>query len=280
MNMNSTFTLNNDTEMPILGFGTNVLNGPSGIQTIQRALAVGYRLIDTAQSYENEEEVGQAIAESDVPREDVFITTKITDENQGFQATLDSFAVSLRKLRTDYVDLLLIHWPFTTDFTRSIETWRALIKLKEEGKARAIGVSNYTPAFIDQTIDATGVVPAVNQVEFHPFLFQKSLMQHCKAKGIQIESYCPIARAEFSDHPLLQHLSEKYRKSPVQIILRWQFAHDLIPIPRSSDPKHIKENTDIFDFSLTEEEVTKMDALDRNYRIVNPDKGPEAWKQP
>jgi len=256
MNIKSTTTLNNDIEMPILGFGTNVLRGPSGIRVIQSALDAGYRLIDTAQSYGNEEEVGQA------------------------QAALDSFEISLKKLRTDYVDLLLIHWPYKADFDRSIDSWRALIKLEEEGKAKAIGVSNYTPDLIEKTIDATSVVPAVNQVEFHPFLYQETLMGYCKEKNIQLEAYCPIARAEFSDPPLLVRLSKKYDKTPIQIILRWHMEHALIPIPRSSNPKHIKANTEIFDFTLTEDEVTKMNALDRNYRIVNPDKGPAVWKQP
>jgi len=280
MNIKSTTTLNNDIEMPILGFGTNVLRGPSGIRVIQSALDAGYRLIDTAQSYGNEEEVGQAITASKVLREGVFITTKITDKNQGFQAALDSFEISLKKLRTDYVDLLLIHWPYKADFDRSIDSWRALIKLEEEGKAKAIGVSNYTPDLIEKTIDATSVVPAVNQVEFHPFLYQETLMGYCKEKNIQLEAYCPIARAEFSDPPLLVRLSKKYDKTPIQIILRWHMEHALIPIPRSSNPKHIKANTEIFDFTLTEDEVTKMNALDRNYRIVNPDKGPAVWKQP
>jgi len=277
MNIASSRTLNNGVKIPLLGFGTNVLSGSSGIQAIQAALDAGYRLIDTAQSYGNEEEVGQAVAESSVPREDIFITTKITDDNQGYQATVKSLDVSLQKLRSDYVDLLLIHWPNITNFDRSLTTWKALIALQEEGKAKSIGVSNYTPELIQRTIDSSGVIPMVNQVEFHPFLFQKEFMQYCLDNRIQLESYCPIARAEHADHPLLQQLSKKYGESPVQVILRWHLELDLIPIPRSSNPDHIKANTEIFNFSLTADEAAEMNALDRNYRIVNPEKSPESW---
>lgn len=261
--------------MPVLGFGTNVLQGPSGIKDIQVALDAGYRLIDTAQSYGNEAEVGEAIAASPVPREDIFVTTKITDENQGYQLTKNSFKVSLGKLQMDTIDLLLVHWPNVENFALSIETWKALIDLQEQGKAKAIGVSNYTPELIQKTIDATGVVPAVNQVEFHPFLFQEELLTYCKEQDILIESYCPIARAKRTDNPVLQRLAAKYDKSPVQVILRWHLEHGLVPIPRSTNPDHIRANTDIFDFSLTSSEVSEMDTLDDNYRIVDPKKG--AW---
>lgn len=277
MNITSTFTLNNGVEIPVLGFGTNVLQGPSGIENILTALDAGYRLIDTAQSYGNETEVGKAINASAVPREDIFVTTKITDENQGYQLTMDSCKASLEKLQMDAVDLLLVHWPNIENFDLSIDTWKALINLQEQGKAKTIGVSNYTPELIQKTIDATGVIPAVNQVEFHPFLFQEELLIYCKEQDILIESYCPIARAERTDNPVLQRLAEKYDKSPVQVILRWHLEHGLVPIPRSTNPNHIKANTDIFDFSLTASEVSEMDALDDNYRIVDAKKG--AWNQ-
>lgn len=275
MKITSTFTLNNGAEIPVLGFGTNVLQGPSGINDIQTALDAGYRLIDTAQSYGNEAEVGKAIAASPVAREDIFITTKITDENQGYQLTMDSFESSLEKLQMTVVDLLLVHWPNVENFDLSIETWKALIDLQDQGKAKTIGVSNYTPELIQKTIDATGVVPAVNQVEFHPFLFQEELLTYCKEQDILIESYCPIARAKRTDNPVLQRLAAKYDKSPVQVILRWHLEHGLVPIPRSTNPDHIRANTDIFDFSLTSSEVSEMDTLDDNYRIVDPKKG--AW---
>ena len=275
MNIKSTFTLNNGVQIPVLGFGTNVLQGHSGIKDIQTALDAGYRLIDTAQSYGNETEVGKAINASPVPIEEIFVTTKIDDENQGYQRTLDSFKSSLEKLQLDAIDLLLVHWPNVENFDLSIETWKALIDLQAQGKARAIGVSNYTSELLQKTIDATGVTPAVNQVEFHPYLFQEELLAYCKDQNILIESYCPIVRAKRTDHPVLQHLAEKYDKSPVQIYLRWHLEHGLVPIPRSTNPDHIRANADIFDFSLTTSEVAEMDALDDNYRIIDPKKG--AW---
>lgn len=279
MNIQTQYRLNDHTALPVMGFGTNVLTGASGVQAIKTALEAGYRLIDTAQSYGNEQEVGRAIAESSVPREDVFITTKITDENQGYQKTLDSTKVSLQKLQTNDIDLLLVHWPNIEDFALSIETFKALIDLREQGKVKTIGVSNYTPRLIQETIDATHVVPAVNQVEFHPFLFQKELLEYCDERQIRIESYCPIARAEKTKTPVLQRLAEKYEKSPVQVILRWHIEHGIIPIPRSSDPEHIKANADIFDFSLSEEEVEEMNGLHENYRIVDAEKGPKSWQK-
>ena len=177
----------------------------------------------------------------------------------------------------DKIDLLLVHWPNMQDFSLSIETFKALINLREKGSATTIGVSNYTPKQIQDTIDATHVVPAVNQVEFHPFLYQKELLDYCGEREIRIESYCPIARAEKTDSPVLQRLAKKYEKSPVQVILRWHIEHGLVPIPRSMDPDHIKANAEIFDFSLTEEEVEEINRLDENYRIVHPEKGPDSW---
>ncbi len=260
-----------------MGFGTNVLRGPSGVEAIKTALEDGYRLVDTAQSYGNEEVIGQATAESGVPREDIFITTKITDEYQGIPETFDSFKSSLNKLRTDYVDLLLIHWPYPNNFSKSLETWRAMIALQKEGKTHAIGVSNFTIDLIQRTIDNSSVVPAVLQVEIHPFLYQKELIEFCQGKGIQVESYCPIARAQRVDAPILQKLATKYNKSPVQIILRWQLEHDLIPIPRSLNPEHIRENVDIFDFLLTSDEVDEIDELNDGYRIIHPKNAPDSW---
>jgi len=273
----ATVQLNDGTEMPRIGFGTNVLQGSTGVNAIRIALDSGYRLIDTAQSYDNEREVGQAIAESAVPREELYITTKITDQNQGYYKTIESYERSLEKLHLDHVDLLLVHWPNIQDFTRSISTYRAILDLREQGKVTSIGVSNYTPELIQQTIDATGDIPTVNQVEFHPFLFQEELLDYCQDNEIRIESYCPIARAERRENPLLQKLAKKYGKSTIQIILRWHLEHGLVPIPRSSDPEHIQENISIFDFSLTSDEVRAMDGLDEDYRIIHPKKAPRSW---
>lgn len=270
-------SLNDGQRIPPIGFGTNVLRGRKGIDSILTALDAGYRLIDTAQSYDNEEIVGAAVAESSVPRQELVLTTKITDAHQGYQQTLDSFEVSLAKLKTDWVDILLVHWPNVQDFERSLETWRALIDLQQAGKVTTIGVSNCTPDLLQRTIDASGMVPALNQVEFHPFLVQKDLLAYCQQKEIRIEAYCPIARAERAGHPVLQQLAAKYQKSPVQIMLRWHVELGIIPIPRSENPDHIRANFQIFDFSLEEDEVREISGLNENYRIIKPDKSPPGW---
>lgn len=269
--------LNDGTLMPVMGFGTTQLVGLTGKQAIQTAIGSGYRLIDTAQSYDNEEIVGEAVRESGISRQDLFITTKIKDDYQGHYSTIEALNESLNRLKMSYVDLLLVHWPNVDNFDLSIETWETLIELKDQGKTRSIGVSNFTQDLIQQTIDASGVTPVINQVEFHPFLYQKDLLTYCQSAGIKIEGYSPIFRARRSDNRLLQKLAHKYSKSPSQIILRWQIEHEIIPIPRSQNPRHIKENIDIFDFSLSKDEIKAMDGLDEGFRIIHPAKAPDAW---
>jgi diketogulonate reductase-like aldo/keto reductase len=277
MNIESKATLNNGTKMPYLGLGTWDLRGESGKQAIAFALEIGYRHLDTAQSYRNEAQVGQAVIESGIPREEIFITTKVDNPMQGAEKSARALEESLEKLQTDYVDLYLIHWPDVRHFDRSLETWETLIKLQEQGKTKAIGVSNYTIKLIQQTIDSSSVIPAVNQVEFHPFLVQKDLLQYCRDQGVQLESYSPLARAKRSDNPLLQRLADKYGKTPEQVILAWHLAHDLVTIPRSGNPDHIQANAEIFDIPLTPEEVDQIDGLDTHYRIVNTANPPEGW---
>ncbi len=234
-------------------------------------------MIDTAQSYDNEKIVGEAAHESSIPREGLFITTKIQDKHQGRASTIESLNDSLSKLKMDYVDLLLIHWPNMEKFDLSLETWQTLIELKHQGKTRAIGVSNYTQDVIQKTIDASGVIPSINQVEFHPFLYQEDLLSYCKSKGIRIQAYSPILRAKRTEDQPLQTLAKKYSKTPVQIILRWHIEHGTIPIPRSSTRQHMMENIDIFDYSLNECEIEAMDAMDEDFRLIHPAKAPDAW---
>ncbi len=277
MNIETQTKLNNGVGMPFLGFGTWDLRGDEGKEAIKFALEVGYRHIDTAQGYHNEAQVGEAINESGLPRNEIFITTKVTNSMQGAQKTADALEESLQKLQTDYADLYLIHWPDVNHFDRSLETWTTMGDLQSQGKVRAIGVSNYTIDLLQKTIDASGIVPAVNQVEFHPFLYQKDLLDYCQAQGIQLESYSPIVRAKRSDNPLLQRLAEKYEKTPEQVILAWHLAHELVAIPRSGDPDHIQANADIFDIPLTDEEIEAMDHLDEDYRIVTSATAPKGW---
>lgn len=275
--LDSTLSLNNGVEIPCFGFGTWQLQDETCYQATLFALEAGYRLIDTAQAYENEVEVGQAVVDSQIERGALFITTKISNDNQGYEKAIDSTVASLMKLKMAYVDLLLIHWPMAEDFECTLETWRALIELRKTGLTRAIGVSNFTISLIDKLIEDSGVVPAVNQVEFHPFLYQEKLLTHARKYGIQLEAYCPITRAERSSEPVLQAVAKEHAKSPAQIMLAWSIAHGLIPLPRSKNPLHIRENADAFNFILSDEEMAMLDGLDENYRIVMPEFAPAEW---
>lgn len=264
----STTTLNNGVEMPILGLGTWQSRGNKCEHAVQFALNNGYMMIDTAQAYSNEAQVGRGWKASGRSRQDIFITTKIRNSNQGFEKTKHSFEKSLENLQTDYVDLLLIHWPKKRNFSRTIETWKALVELEDEGLSKSIGVSNFTIPLLEKLLQETEVVPAVNQVEFHTFLYQKDLLDYCREKEIQVEAYSPLARARFLDNDLFQKIAEKYDKTAAQVMLAWCVNHGLVVIPKSTHEGRIKENSDIF-FKLQEEDMQKLDTLDRNERLVD-----------
>jgi len=264
----STTTLNNGVEMPILGLGTWQSRGNKCEHAVQFALNNGYMMIDTAQAYSNEAQVGRGWKASGRSRQDIFITTKIRNSNQGFEKTKHSFEKSLENLQTDYVDLLLIHWPKKRNFSRTIETWKALVELEDEGLSKSIGVSNFTIPLLEKLLQETEVVPAVNQVEFHTFLYQKDLLDYCREKEIQVEAYSPLARARFLDNDLFQKIAEKYDKTAAQVMLAWCVNHGLVVIPKSTHEGRIKENSDIF-FELEEEDIQKLDTLDRNERLVD-----------
>ena len=264
----STKTLNNGVEMPVLGLGTWQSQGNKCEDAVEFALNNGYLMIDTAQGYNNEAQVGRGWKASGKSREEIFITTKISSSNQGYDKSKSSVEQSLEKLQTDYLDLLLIHWPSKRNFSRTIETWKALVELEKEGRTRSIGVSNFTIPLIERLMKETDVVPAVNQVEFHTFLYQKELLNVCQGKGIQVEAYSPIARANFFDNEVLQETAEKYDKTAAQVMLAWCINHDLVVIPKSTHEGRIKENSNIF-FELEEEDMQKLDNLDRNHRLVD-----------
>ena len=264
----STKTLNNGVEMPVLGLGTWQSQGNKCEHAVEFALNNGYLMIDTAQGYNNEAQVGRGWKASGKSREEIFITTKISSSNQGYDKSKSSVEQSLEKLQTDYLDLLLIHWPSKRNFSRTIETWKALVELEKEGRTRSIGVSNFTIPLIERLMKETDVVPAVNQVEFHTFLYQKELLNVCQGKGIQVEAYSPIARANFFDNEVLQETAEKYDKTAAQVMLAWCVNHGLVVIPKSTHEGRIKENSDIF-FSLEQEDMQKLDNLDRNHRLVD-----------
>ena len=272
----STSTLNNGVKIPYLGLGTWLAKGKKCVHAVKYALNHGYAMIDTAQAYGNEKQVGEGWKASDKSRDEIFITTKIRNSNQGYQSATNSFEKSLDKLQTDYVDLLLIHWPNIKNFDRTIETWRALVDLREKGLAKSIGVSNFTIPLTNKLLDQIDIVPAVNQVEFHTFLYQKELLEYCQDKDIQIEAYSPIARAKFLDNDVLQQVSKKYDKTAAQVMLAWCLNHDLVVIPKTVHEDRIEENADIF-FDLDKEDMEALDNLGPETRLVTGGWQPPSW---
>ncbi|MEO3946785.1 aldo/keto reductase [Gorillibacterium sp. CAU 1737] len=268
-NVASTVTLNNGVAMPQFGLGVwKAKDGAEVVEAVKAAIAAGYRSIDTAAVYGNEAGVGQAIQESGVPREELFITTKVWNSEQGYETTLAAFEASLAKLGLDYVDLYLVHWPVKGKYK---ETWKALEKIYADGKARAIGVSNFHPHHLDDLLADAKVVPAVNQVELHPLLSQEELRRYCDEKKIYVEAWSPLMQGNL-DLPVLQEIASRYGKTPAQVILRWHLQHNIIVIPKSVTPSRIQENADLFDFELNAEDLAKIDALNENRRFgADPD---------
>lgn len=273
MDITSKTRLNNGVEMPWLGLG--VFRSEEGIEVenaVKTALQCGYRSIDTAAIYQNERGVGNAIKESGIPRNDIFLTSKVWNSDQGYQTTLSAFEESLEKLQTNYLDLYLVHWP---KGQKSIETWKALEELYRQEKIRAIGISNFLVHHLNDFLPHCNVVPAVNQVEFHPELIQPELLEYCKNKGIQLEAWAPIMKGKVNEIELFKQFAEKYGKTPVQIVLRWDIQKGVITIPKSVKPERIISNADIFDFELSMEDIQKIDRLDANKRIgFHPDNIP------
>lgn len=261
--------LNNGVKIPKLGFGTfKVEDGQETIDAVKTALEVGYRHIDAASCYDNEESVGQGIVESGVPREEIFITSKVWNTDQGYESTLRAFDLSLKKLGTEYLDLYLIHWPKKLNK----ETWKALEKLYKEGKVRAIGVSNFKEYHLIDLMESAEIKPMVNQIEFHPQLSQPELLKFCKENQIQVVAWGPLMQGQLAKYPLFEELSKKYNKTPAQIVLRWDIQQGVVTIPKSINPDRIKSNADIFDFELTDEDMEKISMLNTGERIgADPD---------
>lgn len=267
--MDSTVELLNGTEMPRLGLG--VWRTEAGEQTeraVLAALEAGYRGIDTASLYKNEADVGRAIRKSGIPRENVFVTTKVWNSEQGYDSTIASFEASLQRLEMDYVDLFLVHWPVVGKYK---DTYRALEHLYEQGRIRAIGVSNFLIHHLEDLMGSCRIKPMVNQVEMHPLLTQKKLLAFCRKEGIQLESWRPLMQGRL-DVPLLRELAEKYGKTPAQIVLRWHLQLGVVTIPKSVRPERIRENAGLYDFALEPEDVVRIDALNENHRFgADPD---------
>jgi methylglyoxal/glyoxal reductase len=271
-NLQSTTTLHNGVKMPWLGLGVfKVEDGAEVVSSVKAALEVGYRSIDTAAIYGNEEGVGKAIAESTVPREDLFITTKVWNSNHGYEATLAAFDVSMEKLGLDYLDLYLIHWPLPSQ-GKFVETWKALEKLYKDGRVRAIGVSNFKVHHLEEIIANCEIIPMVNQVEYHPRFNQRELHDFCKKHGIQLEAWSPLMQGGLLEEPALVEIAKKYNKSTAQIIIRWDIQTGVVTIPKSVKPHRIAENADVFDFELSQEDMDKINALNQDQRMfADPD---------
>ncbi|WP_284140835.1 MULTISPECIES: aldo/keto reductase [unclassified Virgibacillus] len=263
-------TLNNGVKMPQLGFGVWQVPDQEATPAVEKALEVGYRSIDTAKVYENEAGVGRALANSDVPREELFITTKVWNSDQGFSNTLKAFDASLDRLGLEYVDLYLIHWP-TPEFDEYVETYKALEKLYHDGRVKAIGVCNFNIEHLQRLIDECEIVPAVNQVECHPYLQQQELKDFCQQHDIYLEAWSPLMQGgEVLGNGTVKEIASQYGKTPAQIIIRWHLQADHIVIPKSVTPSRIEENFNVFDFELSGEDMDKIAKLNRNER-----KGPE-----
>ncbi len=261
----NTYTLSNGVKIPIIGLGTYQAIKINMIEdAVLRALDVGYRLIDTARMYGNEAEVGRAVKKSGISREEIFITTKVWFSDFGYDAAIKSFKKSLKDLDMEYVDLLLIHWPVGSQL---LETWKAFEKLYIEGKCRAIGVSNFKINHLKEFLEKSSIPPTLNQVEFHPFLYQENLLDFCRQNGIQLEAYSPLTQAKKLNDKNLIKIANKYSKSVAQILIRWCIQHQVVPIPKSSNPERIKQNANIFDFSISPEDMKTLDALNQNLRI-------------
>jgi 2,5-diketo-D-gluconate reductase A len=253
------------TEIPQFGFGVFQIPPAETAGAVREAFAAGYRHIDTAQMYGNEEGVGEAIKDSDLSRGEVFVTTKLNNDAHGYNSAISALDESLKKLRLDYVDLYLIHWPLPHQ-DRYVETWKGFEKLLADGRARSIGVSNFQPAHLDRLAKETDTVPAVNQIELHPLLTQTELRKYHAEHGIATEAWSPIAQGEVLGEQTITSLADKYGKSPAQVVLRWHLQVGNIVFPKSVNPDRMRENINVFDFELADDDVDAIEAMDAGHR--------------
>ncbi|WP_121613048.1 aldo/keto reductase [Mesobacillus foraminis] len=268
-NLQDTVTLNNGIKMPWFGLGVfKVEEGSEVIHSVRTAIKNGYRLIDTAAVYQNEEGVGKGIREgmkeAGITREDLFITSKVWNSDLGYESTLAAYETSLKKLDLDYLDLYLIHWPVKGKYK---EAWKALEAIYKEGRVKAIGVSNFQVHHLEDLLKAADVKPVINQVEYHPRLTQKELQQYCREHEVQLEAWSPLMQGQLLDNPELQGIANRHGKSVAQVILRWDLQNGVITIPKSIKENRIIENSSIFDFELSSDDMEKIDGLNKNERV-------------
>lgn len=268
--------LRGDVEIPQLGFGVFQVPPDDTAEAVVRALEAGYRHIDTARAYQNEAAVGQAVHASGLRREEVFVTTKLFNDDHGYQQGLRAGKASNERLELGHIDLYLIHWPVPSQ-DDYVDTWKALVELQEQGVTRAIGVSNFQPPHLDRIVEETGVTPAVNQVELHPYLQQPGLRRHHEELGIVTEAWSPLAQGGVLEEPAILEIAERHGKTPAQVVIRWHLDLGNIVIPKSVTPERIVENFDVLDFHLSEDEMAAVEALDAGER-TGPD--PDTFVRP
>lgn len=263
--INGTVTLNNGLAMPYFGLGTwKSSEGTQVKESVRNAIKAGYKLIDTATLYQNEKGIGEAIKESGIKREDIFITSKVWNDDLGFELTLKAYDRSCKLLGTDYLDLYLIHWPVRGKY---VDSWKALEKIYKEGRVKAIGISNFLKPHLDTLLEVAEIIPAVNQMEFHPYLIQQALVDFCREKGIVYQAWGPLIFGKAFEEPVLKEIGKKYNKNEAQVVLRWDLQKGILTIPKSVKYERIKSNSEIFDFELSNEDMMKIDSIDRNERL-------------
>lgn len=272
LSIRSTVPLANGVPMPLLGLGTYKSVEPSDVRaSVEAALEAGYRNIDTASMYNNEAVIGEVLAESAVPREELFIATKVWNDEQGYHSTLDAWDRSTERLGLDYLDLYLIHWPMADMYA---ETWRAMQELHADGRVRAIGVCNFLPPHLEALSAVADIGPMVDQVELHPYLQQPELQEYCATAGIVLQAWAPVMRGRVAEVPEIIAIAERHGVSPYQVSIRWVLQQGMSAIPKSVHPDRVRENADVFGFDLSAEEMAVMASLDQGLRVG---RHPDSW---